>query len=109
VKPVAWIDDSLERLREFPQDAMSDAGYQLERLQRGGEPVDWKPMPSVGIGVSEIRVRARGAFRVIFLAKFSEAVYVIHAFQKKSRKTSRADIDLARRRYRALLAGRRQA
>lgn len=109
MKPIAWVDDSLERLREFPAEARSEAGYQLERVQRGDEPADWKPMPSIGLGVSEIRVRARGAFRVIYLAKFAEAIYVLHAFEKRSRKTDRVDIDLSRRRYRALLARRRQA
>lgn len=109
MKPIAWVDDSLEHLREFPAEARNEAGYQLERVQRGDEPADWKPMPSIGLGVSEIRVRARGAFRVIYLAKFAEAIYVLHAFEKKSRKTDRVDIDLSRRRYRALLARRRQA
>lgn len=108
MKPIAWIDDSLERLRDFPPEARNDAGYQLERVQRGEEPVHWKPMPSIGLGVSEIRMRAGGAFRVIYMAKFAEAIYVLHAFQKKSRATGRSDIDLARRRYRALVARRRQ-
>ena len=109
MKPVAWIDDSLERLREFPPDAMDDAGYQLDQVQRGDEPASWKPMPSIGLGVNEIRIHAGRAFRVIYVAKFPEAVYVIHVFQKKSRKTAQDDIDLSRRRYRALLARRRQA
>jgi len=109
VKPIAWIDDSLERLREFPPDAMDDAGYQLDQVQRGREPANWKPMPSIGLGVNEIRVQAGGAFRVIYVAKFAEAVYVIHAFQKKSRKTDQGDIELSRRRFRALLERRRQA
>ena len=109
MKPISWIDDSLERLRDFPSDARNDAGYQLEQVQRGDEPADWKPMPSIGLGVNEIRVRVGGAFRVIYLAKFAEAIYVLHVFQKKSRKTDRTDIDLSRRRYRALLARRRQA
>jgi phage-related protein len=109
VKPIAWIDDSLERLREFAPDARHDAGYQLEQVQRGDEPPNWKPMPSIGLGVNEIRVRAGGAFRVIYVAKFAEAIYVLHVFQKKSRKTNQSDIELSRRRYRALLARRSQA
>jgi phage-related protein len=109
MKPVAWIDDSLERLREFPADAMDDAGYQLDQVQRGSEPRSWRPMPSIGLGVNEIRVQAGGAFRVIYVAKFAEAVYVIHVFQKKSQKTDQGDIELSRRRYGALLARRRQA
>jgi len=77
-------------------------------VQAGREPTDWKPMPSVGLGVSEIRVRTGGAFRVIYMAKFVEAVYVLHTFQKKSRKTARADIDLAKRRFRELIEERRR-
>ena len=108
MKPIAWIDDSLGRLRQFPPAARNDAGYQLERVQRGEEPTDWKPMPSIGPGVNEIRVRAGGAFRVLYVAKFAEAIYVLHAFQKKSGKTSRVETELSRRRYKALVARRRQ-
>jgi phage-related protein len=109
VKPVVWLGDSLLRLREFPAEAMHDTGYQLELVQESGEPKDWKPMPSIGAGVSELRVQAGGAFRLIYLAKFSEAIYVLHAFHKKTRKTAKADIDLARRRLRTLLAQRGRA
>ncbi|OGA42400.1 MAG: hypothetical protein A3G24_22140, partial [Betaproteobacteria bacterium RIFCSPLOWO2_12_FULL_62_13] len=84
------------------------AGYQLEKVQAGREPADWKPMPSIGVGVNEIRVREGGAFRVIYVAKFSEAVYVLHAFQKKSRKTAKPDIELARKRFRTLIQERKQ-
>lgn len=106
MKPIAWMDDSLERLRAFPSDARNDAGYALELVQRGDEPRDWKPMPSIGPGVNEIRIRAGGAFRVIYVAKFEEAIYVLHVFQKKSRKTDRVDIELSRRRYRTMLMRR---
>lgn len=88
--------------------AKREAGYQLERVQAGKEPADWKPMPSIGLGVNEIRVREGGAFRVIYLAKFQEAVYVLHAFQKKSRKTAKADIELARRRFMSLAQERKR-
>jgi len=108
VKPVVWLGDSRARLRKFPADAMRMAGHQLEQVQAGREPVDWKPMPSVGLGASEIRVRTGDAYRVIYVAKFAEAVYVLHAFQKKSRKTAQADIDLARRRFRSLIEERRK-
>jgi phage-related protein len=107
VKPIAWVGDSRERLRQFPADAMRDTGYQLELVQLGLSPLDWKPMPTIGVGVNEIRARAGGAFRLVYVAKFPEAVYVLHAFQKKSRKTSQADITLARRRFQAVLATRR--
>jgi len=108
MKPVVWLGDSRERLRAFPANAMRAAGYELEHVQAGREPTDWKPMPSVGLGVNEIRVRTGSAFRVIYMAKFVEAVYVLHTFQKKSRKTARADIDLAKRRFRELIEERRR-
>jgi phage-related protein len=108
VKPVVWIGDSLERVRGFPPEARREAGYQLERVQAGAMPVDWKPMPAVGLGVAELRVRMGGAFRVVYIAKFPEALYVLHAFQKKSQKTASADIDSARGRFRELVKERKR-
>jgi len=103
IKPVAFLGDSLARVREFPREARRAVGYQLDRVQRGLEPDDWKPMPTVGIGVREIRVRDRaGAFRVIYLAMLAEAVYVLNAFQKKSQQTPRLEIQLAADRLREL-------
>ena len=103
-KPVAFRGSSLADLRAFPLDAKREAGHQIDQLQRGEEPDDWKPMPTVGRGVSEIRIRdAAGAFRVIYVAKFSGAVYVLHCFQKKTEKTAKKDIDLAEQRFRNLL------
>lgn len=106
LKPVEWLGDSLARLRSFPREAMREAGYQLERVQSGREPTDWKPMPSIGAGVKELRVHVGGAFRVVYVAKFAEAVYVLHAFQKKSERTARLDIELARSRFRSLVSER---
>ena len=84
--------------------ARREAGYQIDRVQNGHEPDDWKPMPSIGSGVQEIRIRdAAGAFRVIYVAKFADAVYVLHCFQKKTQKTSKTDLDLAESRYRDLV------
>jgi phage-related protein len=75
-----------------------------DRVQRGRDPDDWKPMNNVGQGVKEIRIRdAAGAFRVMYVAKFADAVYVLHCFQKKTQKTRKADLDLAGQRYRELL------
>ncbi len=108
MKRVQWLGDSLDRLRKFSREAMREAGHQLERVQAGKEPADSKPMPSVGLGVNEIRVRAGGAFRVIYIAKFPEAVYVLHAFEKKSRKTAKQVVELARKRFRTLVQERRQ-
>ena len=97
-----------QAVKDFPQLARQRAGRQLARVQDGLEPEDWKPMPSIGIGVSEIRVREGRAFRLIYVAKFSEAIYVLHAFEKKTRKTPRSDIDLARTRFRALVNERKK-
>jgi phage-related protein len=90
---------SHDDLKAFPDEARRDAGFNLDFVQRGLEPSNWKPMRSVGPGVREMRVRdATGAFRVIYLATRPEAIYVLHCFQKKTQKTPRADIDLAKRR-----------
>lgn len=103
-KPVEFRGSSLDDLRAFPLAARREAGHQLDQVQGGLEPDDWKPMSSVGKGVQEIRIRdAAGAFRVIYLAKFADAIYVLHCFQKKSEKTSKADLDLATKRYRDVL------
>lgn len=104
MKPVAFLGGALADLRAFPEPARRAAGFQLERLQRGLEPNDWKPMPSVGAGVREVRVRERGdAFRVVYLATRPEAVYVLHAFQKKTQRTAKSDLDLAATRLRELV------
>lgn len=101
VKPISFLGDSLARLRDFPIDARSEAGFQLSQVQIGIDPADWKPMKTVGPGVREIRVRdARGAFRVIYLATLTDRVLVLHAFQKTTRQTAQKDIDLAARRLR---------
>jgi phage-related protein len=103
-KAVEFRGSALEDLRAFPQAARRQAGYQLDRVQRGREPDDWKPMNTVGQGVREIRIRdAAGAFRVLYVARFADAVYVLHCFQKKSQKTRKADLNLAGQRYRELL------
>lgn len=95
---------ALDDLRALPLSARREAGYQIDRVQRGLEPDDWKPMSTVGPGVREIRIRdVTGAFRVLYIAKFAEVVYVLHCFQKKSEKTSKVDLDLAAKRYRHLL------
>ena len=103
-KPVEFRGSALDDLRGFPQAARREAGYQLDQIQRGREPDDWKPVNTVGRGVREIRIRdAAGAFRVLYVAKFDDAVYVLHCFQEKTQKTSKADLNLAAQRYRDLL------
>lgn len=104
VKPIEFRGTSLDDLRAFPRAARREAGHQLDLVQNGRDPDDWKPMNTVGQGVKEVRIRdAAGAFRVIYVAKFADAVYVLHCFQKKTEKTGKADLDLAAKRYRDLL------
>ena len=94
------MGDTLARIRAFPAAARQDAGFQLDRVQRGDPPDDWKPLGAVGRGVREIRIRDdSGQFRVIYLANLENAVYILHAFQKKTQRTRKADIDLARKRW----------
>lgn len=103
MKFIEFRGDSLNSLRAFPQAARREAGFQLDLVQRGLDPIDWKPMTTIGSGVKEIRIRDRqGAFRVIYVAKFSDAVYVLHCFQKKTQKTSASDLALATQRYKEL-------
>jgi phage-related protein len=107
-KPVAWLGSSLDDLRAFPKDARREAGHQLGRVQQGLLPTDWKPMTLVGAGVIEIRIRTRVEHRVFYIAKFEEAVYVIHAFEKRTRQTLQRDITLARKRLAELIRRRAQ-
>jgi phage-related protein len=108
LKPLVWLGDSLARLRTAPADIRSDAGYQLDLVQRGDTPADFRPMPDVGAGVMEIRLHGEKEFRVFYMARFEEAVYVLHCFTKKTQATRKADIDLGKRRYATLLAMQRE-
>ena len=102
-KPVEFLGDSLDALKQFPQEIRREAGFQLDRVQQGLEPDDWKPMKTVGKGVREIRLRdSTGAFRVIYVASFDEAIYVLHCFQKQSEQTPKPDIDLAKDRLKQI-------
>lgn len=104
LKPVEFRGSALDDLRMFPASARREAGHQLDQVQNGREPDDWKPMPTIGANVQEIRIRdVTGAFRIVYVARFSAAVYVLHCFQKKTQKTSRHDLDLAAKRYRELM------
>ncbi|WP_455826897.1 type II toxin-antitoxin system RelE/ParE family toxin [Pseudomonas graminis] len=103
LKEIVWLGSSLEDLRDFPKSAMQQAGYQLEGLQEGEQPDDWKPMKTVGPGVQEIRVKCEdGAFRVFYVVSRPDAIYVLHAFRKTTQKTEKRDIDLAKDRLRSL-------
>ena len=107
-KPLAFVGSSREDLRGFPADARRRAGFELDQVQRGLLPTDWKPMTSIGSGVMEIRIHTGVEHRVFYVAKFEEAVYVLHAFEKKGQKTSKRDIELGQARLSELLAQRRK-
>jgi phage-related protein len=102
MKPLNFIGSSLDDLRNFPDEARKAAGFELHSVQSGLEPNDWKPMPSIGRGVKEIRIHVLGEWRIIYVAKFEDAVYVLHSFQKKSQKTNLNDIELARKRFKQI-------
>ena len=106
MKPIRFLGDSLKCLREFPEEARQEAGFQLDKVQRGKQPDDFKPMPSIGKGVEEIRVwDDAGTFRVVYTARLADAVVVLHAFQKKTQATSKRDIDMAKARFAQLTRG----
>jgi phage-related protein len=107
-KPLIWLGSSRSELKRFPDDARRVAGFQLRRIQQGLEPNDWKPMTTVGVGVKEIRIHTGLDYRVLYVARFAEGIYVLHAFEKRTRKTSKRDIELARERFRALIDYRRR-
>lgn len=107
-KPIDWRGSSFDDLRAFPDDAKRNAGYQLRKVQKGEQPDVFKPLTEIGAGVYEIIVdTAAGWFRVMYVAKFEETVYVLHSFQKKTNKTSQGDKDVAKRRYGAVLKERK--
>ena len=102
MKRLVFVGSSLEDLKEFPAEARRAAGFELGFVQRGLDPSDWKPLKEVGTGVREIRIHVLGEWRVLYVAKFAEVIYVLHVFQKKTQKTKREDIELARTRYRQI-------
>lgn len=109
MKQIVWVGDSLKRLREFSDEARREAGFELSEIQKGKAPSDWKPMPSIGLGVKEIRIHTENEYRVIYVAKFAEAIYVLHAFVKKTQQTAKREIDLAARRFTELANQRKSS
>lgn len=106
-KKLAFLDSSLDDLRAFPESPCQEMGYQLDLVQQGLEPDDWKPFATVGPGVREIRVQdVKGIYRAMYVAKFPEAIYVLHCFVKKTQTTSKSDVDLAKKRFRELVQKR---
>lgn len=106
-KPLLWVGSSLDDLRRFPEEARRLAGYELRLVQAGLMPTDWKPMASIGAGVYQRRIHTTTEHRVFYVARFAEAVYVRHAFEKRTRQTRQADIDLGSARLREVLRRRK--
>ena len=102
VKELKFVGSSLDDLRNFPEEARRIAGFELRAVQNGLEPQDWKPMRSIGSGVKEMRIHVLGEWRIVYVAKLADAMYVLHAFQKKSQKTNRNDIELVRKRFKEI-------
>src|SRR5205807_3705043 len=103
MKPIVWVGSSKPALRGFPAEARREAGHDLWLVQEGESPRDFRPMPDVGAGVSELRVHTGEEHRVFYVAKFDEAIYVLHAFEKRTRKASRPDLETGRTRYKQVL------
>ena len=103
IKPVKFLGDSLEKIKSFPYEVKQEAGYQIDQIQRGRTPDNWKPFNDIGAGVKEIRIKeSSGIYRVMYIAKFADFIYVLHAFQKKTQKTEKKDIDLAKKRLKEI-------
>ena len=106
MRKVAWVGTSLEEMQELPKAIRKAVGFQIHLLQEGVDPDDFKPMPSVGSGVYEIRVRnelGQNTGRCFYVVKFKEAIFILHAFEKKKQKTPKANLDKGQERYKELL------
>jgi phage-related protein len=108
IKPLVWVGSTQDDLRELPKAVRRRVGFELHQIQLGFAPTDWRPVPSVGPGVEELRIHVTGEHRVLYIARYAEAVYVLHVFEKKTRKMRNQDVELARMRL-SLVRGRRGA
>jgi phage-related protein len=107
MKKIVWLAATHETIKDYSINVRREIGYNLDKIQRGFEPVDWKPMVRVGQGVKEIRIYEGNEYRVFYVAKFKEAIYVLHSFIKKTQQTLKKDLDIGRKRYLELLEIRR--
>jgi phage-related protein len=107
-KHIYWVGSSRMDISSFPEEAKRKAGFQLRAVQQGQSPVDFKPMPTVGKGVEEIRIRTDEAYRIFYVARFEEAIYVLHVFQKQTQKTSKQDISIGQQRYKEMTQFRQE-
>ncbi|RYH47848.1 MAG: type II toxin-antitoxin system RelE/ParE family toxin [Alcaligenaceae bacterium] len=107
-KEIYWVGSSYDDLIQFPASARQCAGFQLSKVQANLDPDNWKPFEEIGPGTKEIRIRdTQGIFRIMYVAKFVDAIYVLHCFQKKTERTSKQDKLIAATRYRAIAQGRK--
>ena len=107
MKKLVFAGRTLENIKCFPNKAKREAGFQLDKIQQGESATDWKPMNTIATGVQEIRINdTDGIFRVVYVAKFEEAIYALHAFQKKTQKTSKSDIEAAKKAYKMIIEER---
>jgi len=107
VKPITWLGNTHQTIKGYADNVKREIGYNLDKIQRGLYPFDWKPMNSVGSGVKEIRIHEENEYRVLYIAKFQESIYVLHNFVKKTEQTLKKDIRLAKQRYAELTVQRR--
>ncbi|WP_119841341.1 type II toxin-antitoxin system RelE/ParE family toxin [Salinibacter ruber] len=100
VQNLAFVGSSRGDLCAFSEDVRREAGYQLDKVQRGEQPTDFKPMKTIGSGTYELRIKEYGnEYRIFYVAKFGDSIYVLHAFKKTSRKTPERHLNISRRRY----------
>ena len=102
LKPIKWLGSAYKDLLAFSKAAKSDVGYQLDKVQRGEAPSDWKPMHNIGMNVKEIRIYAKNQYRVIYVANYADYIYVLHCFVKKTQQTRKSDIDIAKTRFKEI-------
>jgi phage-related protein len=103
-KSIVFLGNSEKTMRSFSLDVQKDFALNFHMLERGLEPLDWKPMKSIGLGVREIRVKDRdGIYRAIYVLKVKDKIHILHVFQKKSQKTAKHDLDLAKARMKLII------
>lgn len=107
MKDIIWLGTTHKCLKGYPINVRREIGFNLDKIQRGLEPSDWKPMASIGPGVKELRIHEENEYRVLYVAKFEEAVYILHSFVKKTQQTTKKDIDIAKKRFVEMLEMRR--
>ena len=102
---IAWEGNSREVLQSFPEGVRQNLGFQLWQLQQGERPADYRPLPSIGPGVFELRDQdERAWYRVVYLSRIDDVIYVLHSFEKKSREMPRKEFETAKRRFKAVKA-----